>query len=386
MGERESRLSEMKRQPLLKVQYRDPIDGWEGILVIDSLVDGLCAGGVRVSRTVDENEAMRLARAMTLKMRSLGLPLGGAKVGIRYNPRSDDFQQAVTRFFQHVKPICAEMYGFGPDMNTSAAGLDQVARDIGMPTRHQALTRKRPDGMDAVKRYHEVLDKSYGPMIVQDARNGAGVAASVERTARITGLEGTLRVAVQGFGQVGGSTAWFLQRSGHTVVGIADGNGYYRSRNGLDVEALISKRAPDRTIDVSQLPGGVDILDRESVLEEDCDVLVLAAVADAVTHDTASKVRAKIVVEGGNLAVSEAASLLLHSKDVIVVPDFLASGGAISVVAGVICMGWNTDPLEDFIQHVGNHIGDAVERAVISAREKGLTVRQAAMLELGSDF
>ncbi len=380
MGSSWQPMTDTKRHPLLRVHYRDP-EGWEGMLVIDSLVNGRAAGGVRVTRTVDMEEVSRLANGMTLKMRSLGLPCGGAKSAIRYDPNSIGKREALMRFFTHIKPLCEQMYGFGPDMNTSPEDLDYVAEQLGFPTRHVALTRSSPP--DGIKNYHQVLGRSFGPMTVNEARSGAGTAASVLRAAKRLELAKPLRVAVQGFGQVGASTAWFLAKEGHKIVGVSDEGGYYRDPNGLDLDKLFAARPDGRSIDASRLDPRLIAGNRDFVISEECDVLVLAAVTDAVHADNANSVKAKLVVEGGNIAVTEAASLMLHGRNVLVVPDFLASGGAISVVVGVICMGWDVSDTTQFMKKVGDHIGDAVDRAVTRARAGNITVRQAALLECG---
>src|SRR5687768_10433122 len=92
--------------PLLKVQYCDPVDGWHACLVVDSLFDECAGGGVRVSPTTDAAEVEKLARAMTYKLRALGLPLGGAKAGIQLDPRRPGKVDALERFYRFVAPIC----------------------------------------------------------------------------------------------------------------------------------------------------------------------------------------------------------------------------------------------------------------------------------------
>jgi len=370
------------KPPTLRIHYRDP-EGWEGIMVIDSLVDGRAAGGVRVSRTVDTDEVLRLARAMTFKMKCLDLPLGGAKCGIRYDPDCPRKVDALTRFFQHVKPICEQMYGFGPDMNTSPQDLDTVATRIGLPSRHIALAGSNGAREEGIRRYHWVLDQKAGPISVNDARTGIGVAASVERAAALLGMRGPLKIAVQGFGQVGGSSAWFLSKAGHHIVGVADAGGYYRRSQGLDILALLDARGNQREIDPSKLSRDIERQDASAVIGESCDVLVLAAKGDVVTNENVDSVRAQLVVEGGNLATTDQANFSLHSRKVMVVPDFLASGGAIGVVAGVICLGWPVDPVDKFLEHVREHVGNVVERSVKSALEKNLPVRQAALVDYG---
>jgi glutamate dehydrogenase (NAD(P)+) len=369
---------------LLRVHYRDPKGGWEGICVIDSIVDGAAAGGVRLSKTVDVDEVAKLARAMTHKARILRLPLGGAKYGVRYDPSCPNKLDALTRFFAHIRPMCESVCGFGPDMNTSAHELDEVATRIGLPSRHIALAGGTK-GKALLDNYHSVLGKRVGPLRVLDARTGIGVASAAHRAAEVMQLARPLRVAVQGFGQVGSGTAYFLQQWGHTIVAIADIGATYASSAGIEVESLLASRNGAGMIDPRRLPPGIEQRPTEAIFSTDCDVLVLAANSFAVGRHNVDAVRAKLVVEGGNLGVEPDAEQMLHSRGVPVVPDFLASGGAFAVAAGVIRLGWEVSDPDVLLARLKEHIGYLTEHSTRLALEQRLTCRQAALLDIESD-
>ena len=175
----------MPRPPLVSITYRDPVQGWEGMLVIDSLVNGVCGGGLRVTKTVTVEEVTRLARGMTLKNSIMELPLGGAKSAIRYDPTATDLEDALVRFFEHVRPIVEKTYGFGPDMNTPPDLCDAVARRVGLKSRHMALAETSPHGYEGVANYDKALRLSFGPLTVVDARTSIGVTGAVETDARV---------------------------------------------------------------------------------------------------------------------------------------------------------------------------------------------------------
>lgn len=370
----------MRNHPILRVHYRDPSDGWEGVLVIDSLVEGSAIGGVRVSRTVDAGEVVRLARAMTLKNSVLDLHMGGAKTGIRYDPRSATRREALVRFFDHVRPLCERMYGFGPDLNTTAEELDQVAREVGLPSRMAGAARDAA----AIERYHASLLLPLGPFSLGDARTGLGVAAAVESAARRSGRDRPLRVAMQGFGTVGSAAAWLLASRGHAITAVADAGGTYAAAEGLDVDALLAaRRGAGHPVDRAALTADVKVSDRDDILFADCDVLVLAAVPDALREAHAGAVRAKIVVEGGNIAVTRRASMLLHGRGIPVVPDFIASGGAIALACGVLHLGFVHDDPSRLAAQVSDHIARATERAFDASERTRAPLRDAVLPEIG---
>src|SRR4051812_25587690 len=197
------------------------------MLVVDSLVDGVCAGGLRITTTVTLAEVKRLARGMTLKNAVMQLPLGGAKSAVRYDPRAGDLEDALVRFFEHIRPLCERMYGFGPDMNSPPDLCDAVARRAGLKSRHMALAEKSPYGYEGVANYDRALRCSIGPLTVTDARTAIGIAGAVETAARVYELGRPLRVAIQGFGSVGMGSVHFLRQRGHVIVGVADSGGTY---------------------------------------------------------------------------------------------------------------------------------------------------------------
>jgi glutamate dehydrogenase (NAD(P)+) len=374
----------MDRQPLLTISYRDRKQGWEGMLVIDSLVGGVCGGGLRVTRTVTQEEVRRLARGMTLKNTVMRLPLGGAKSAIRYDPTAPDLADALTRFFEHIRPMCERMYGWGPDMNTPPDLCDEVARRAGLRSRHMALAESSKFGYDGVASYDKALRAQYGPLTVTDARTSIGVAGAVETAAAVYELPAPLRVAVQGFGSVGMGTVHFLTQRGHKIVAVADGGGYYRDPDGLDFEQLFRARAGRREIDPEKIDPRLRGGTPDGVLEAECDVLVLAAVPDAVGPGQVDRLRCRLIVEGGNFAVAPAAFAALAARKIPVVPDFVASGGAIATVSGIIQLGWSSEPAA-LLGEIERRVSEATARTARTARECGMTMREAALLELPAD-
>lgn len=371
-----------RAHPLLSVSYRDPQGGWEGVLVIDSIVEGATIGGVRVTPTVHAGEVARLARSMTLKTMAIGLPVGGAKVGIRYDPGAATKRDAMSRFFAHVRPLCEAWYAFGPDMNTTSQELDEVAARAGIAWRLGALA-SAAEHEALRRRLIHAMDLPIGPFTVETLRTGAGVAAAVARAADCMRMRGPLRFAVQGFGVVGSAAAWSLCQRGHCLVSAADLGGSYTHQDGLDVSTLMAARGPGGLIEAEALPGFVHRSTAEDVLYADVDVLVLAAGPDAIHADNSERIRARLIVEGGNIGITAQAGARLHARGIAVVPDYLASGGAVAMGVGVIRSGFPHDDAGRLIGKIESLIAGATERAFQKAVDTALPMRMALMPDIG---
>lgn len=364
--------------PLLSIVYRDPEEGFEGYLVIDTLVDGVAGGGLRVTKSVDLNEVTNLARAMTLKNHIMGLPLGGAKSGVCYDPASPNLEAALSRFMKHVGPISAKMYGWGPDMNTPPDLCDAVAKNAGLKSRHMALAENSSYGYQGVENYNKALRMMTGPIPMTEGRTAIGVVAGMQTAAEVYGLDGPLRVAIQGFGSVGAGAAYFLEQRGYKVVGVADAKGYYRNADGLKFSDLYEARPNGREIEPDLLPADVECLANSAIFDEECDVMILAAVANAIDVKRAETVKTKMIVQGGNLVVAPEAEGLLHKRGIISVPDVLVNGGGIGIVGGVIQLGWDIDP-DTILREISERVNKWVRDASTKAKAENTSVRVAAM-------
>jgi glutamate dehydrogenase (NAD(P)+) len=140
-------------------------------------------------------------------------------------------------------------------------------------------------------------------------------------------LEGA-RVVVQGFGAVGKHTARFLTEKGAMLAGVADSRGTIYNPQGLDVEALIELKKAGKS--VAEYPNGKK-LDRDAVIDIECDIWIPAAQPDVIDENNVNRLKAKLVIEGANIPITDGAEKYLHAKGVLYVPDFIANAG------GVIC-------------------------------------------------
>lgn len=278
-------------------------------------------GGVRYHPTADLEEVRALASLMTWKTALLDVPFGGAKGGIEVDPTgmtSSELQRMTRRFthgISHVIGIYRDIPA--PDVNTNAQTMAWM--------------------MDAYSARH-----GYSPAIVtgkpldlggapgREAATGRGVVYVLESYAEEHGLDMTgLRVAVQGFGNVGSWVAREAAAHGCTVVAVSDRYGGVRHDGGLDVAALVAVVGKGGGLADTEQPG-VERITNDELLVGPCDVLVPAAMGEVVDADNAGEVQAPVVVEAANYPVTPGGDKVLGDRGIHVIPDVLANAGGVT--------------------------------------------------------
>jgi glutamate dehydrogenase (NAD(P)+) len=295
--------------PAKIVHVHEPALGLRAVLVVDNVARGASIGGLRLAPDVSTAECVRLARAMTLKNAAADLPHGGGKsvlYGDPRMPRGD--KERLIRAFAHALRN-EQDYIFGPDMGTDEACMawvmDEIGRSVGRPA---ALGGIPLDDLGAT---------------------GWGLRHAAEVAARHCGLAlpGT-RVAIQGFGAVGKHAARFLAEQGAILVAASDSQGTIHDPQGLDVAGLIALKAAGQPVGAH---GAGRKLDREAILDIDCDIWIPAARPDVVREDNVHRLKTRLVLQGANIPFTAGAESALHDRGVLVIPDFIANAG------GVIC-------------------------------------------------
>jgi len=298
------------------------VDVLTGHRVQHNLSRGPSKGGIRFSADVNLDEVRALAMWMTWKCALLDVPYGGAKGGVRLDPRAyseAELQRVTRRYTSELMPI------LGPT-------TDIPAPDIGTDEQVMAWM------MDtySVNSGHTVLGVVTGKPLELGGSRGRASATSrgvVDVALAVLdhrGLERErTRAAVQGFGKVGRGAARLLWEAGVKVVAVSDQFGAISRSDGLDLPAL--EEHVDTTGSVLGFAGADDLPERDDLLTHDVDLLVPAAVEGVIHSGNAGKVRASIIVEGANGPTTPAADAILADRDVLVVPDILANAGGVIV-------------------------------------------------------
>ena len=231
------------RDPMLRVEWTDPVTSRKGYVVIDRLVAGIAGGGTRVRAGLTLTEVERLAKTMSYKCGAMNLASGGAKGGIDCDPHSPEMRGMLTRFVTAVTPILDTYWATAEDLGITQSELDSVFNDVGLGMSVHAALKKLDDEAAAMDRVVRGLAVDVEGIGLADVIGGYGVAEAAVAALPYLGLTaGNTRAVVQGFGSMGGASARYLGRHGVTVVGIIDGNGCMVNQDGLDVEALLSAR------------------------------------------------------------------------------------------------------------------------------------------------
>jgi glutamate dehydrogenase (NAD(P)+) len=295
--------------PAKVILVREPGSGLDAVLVVDNVARGPAMGGLRIAHDASVEECTRLARAMTLKNAAAELPHGGAKSMLRGDPRMPRREkEALLRAFAHALRNEAD-YIFGPDMGTDETCMawikDETGRAAGLPV---ALGGIPLDELGAT---------GWGLLHCADlATQHIGIK-----------LDGA-RVAIQGFGAVGRHAARFLAARGTVLVAASDTQGTIVDERGIDVAELTRLKNEGRSVCDYPSPRK---LDRDAVVEVDCDIWIPAARPDVIDEGNVGKMRTRLVLQGANIPCTAGAEAALHARRVLVLPDFIANAG------GVIC-------------------------------------------------
>lgn len=365
------------KEPVLSLKLADPETGLLAFIVVDEFVDGIAGGGMRMSPSVTEEEVRRLAEVMTYKWAAMGIPFGGAKMGIIGEPNDPKKQDLLRAFGRLAKPILRTSVFTGPDMGISSDELEVVFEEVGIDTVNLVLKLKGMDGIIRVRK--DVRLSNLGGKSFEELITGWGVAQATEEAWNMMGNDiEDATISIQGFGAVGKSAALFLDGIGAKVVCISDAKGTIFKKDGLNVQSLADKQVETGLVNRKKLPKSVKRFDRDYWLSPKTDILIPAAVADAFNKSNIRKVKASLIVEGANIPASHEIEERLHKKGVFVVPDFIANAGLVCGF-GVIVTGATGRDQKDVFRETGRRIRKAVRSVYKATKKKDITPRQAAI-------
>ncbi len=292
-----------------------------GYRVQHSISRGPCKGGIRLAPDVTIEEVRALAAWMTWKCAVVGIPFGGAKGGVRCDPRKmsrGELERLVRRYTASIMDILGpERDVPAPDMGTDEQAMAWVMDTYSMHVRHTvtAVVTGKPVALGGSKGRRE--------------STGRGVTLMAREALKVLGMEREgCRVAIQGAGNVGSVAASLFHEQGYRVVAISDVSGGIHDPEGLDVPSLLAHLQQRRTLEGY---GGGDRIDNAALLTCECDLLVPAATENQITSANAERIRARVVLEGANGPTTAEADAILDRKGTFVVPDILCNAGGVTV-------------------------------------------------------
>ena len=297
------------------------VEVFTGYRVIHNTSRGPAKGGIRFDLNVTLDEVKALAAWMTWKCSVVNIPFGGAKGGVICDPNnlSDRELERVTRRYTAalIETLGPESDIPAPDVNTNERVMAWIMDTYSM--------HKRSAVMGVVTGKPVEVGGSLG----RREATGRGCMIVTKEALRHLGLplRGT-KVAVQGFGNVGSVAAKLLEQEGLTVVAVSDASGAVYNNNGIYIDDALEWTREHRYL--TGYPGG-EAISNEALMGLDIDVLLPAAVENAITSKNAETIRAKIICEGANGPTTPRADKILEQNGVFVIPDILANAGGVTV-------------------------------------------------------
>jgi len=345
---------------------------FEGYRVQHNTSRGPGKGGLRFHEDVTLSEVMALSAWMSIKTAAVNVPFGGAKGGVRVNPKQlsrSELERLTRRYTSEIGVIIGPHHDIpAPDVNTNpqimAWMMDTYSMNIGNTV--TGVVTGKP--------------VSLGGSLGRNEATGRGVFVMAREALRRTGstMVGT-RVAIQGFGNVGGTAARLFHQAEASVVAVQDHTGTVYNPAGLNVFELTQHA--EETGGVAGFAGG-DRISSDEFWTIDTDILVPAALESQITAKNADGIKARIVIEGANGPTTPEADDILAANNVLVVPDVVANAGGVTVsyfewVQDFASFFWSEEEINQRLERL---MKDAIDSIWQLAEEKHVSLRTAAYI------
>jgi len=342
-------------------------------LVRHNDVLGPAKGGIRMTPTVTMDDITGLSMEMTWKTSLIAVPFGGGKAGIRFDPAtvSPEAKEIVIRSFtrgvrRHIGP---EVYIPAPDMGTNEVDMghvrDCISYSNGTSITNGCFVTGKPVVLGGIAGRREAT--------------GKGVVYTTLEACDALGIDiKSARVAVQGFGNVGSVAADIIESCGAAVVAVSDVDCGLMNPDGIDIKSLIKHVRQNGSI--KGFSGAVEI-ERDKVLEADCDILIPAAAQSQITGQNAGKIKAKIIAEGANSPTTPEGDDILNQRNVFIIPDILCNAGGVFVSYLEYTQETQREQMsgEQVEKRLSERMSNKFQEVYEYATDNGIGMRNAAM-------
>jgi glutamate dehydrogenase (NAD(P)+) len=346
---------------------------YEGYRVQHNMSRGPGKGGVRFHQDVTLSEVMALSAWMTVKNAAVNVPYGGAKGGIRVDPKTlsrNELQRLTRRYTSEISLIIGPNKDIpAPDVNTNEQVMAWMMDSYAMIEGNLStgVVTGKPISLGGSLGRREATGR--GVFVV-------GREAALKRGVEIDGA----RVAIQGFGNVGGVAATMFAAAGAKVVAVQDHTGTVVHQGGLDVARLHHHVAECGS--VTGFPGAEAFLERDAFWDIESEILIPAALEQQITAANAPRIRTRIILEGANGPTTPEADDILTDRDVLIVPDVLANAGGVTVsyfewVQDFSSFFWSEDEINARLTRI---MQDAFNAVWSVSQEKKVTLRTATFI------
>lgn len=334
-----------------------------GYRVQHNLFRGPAKGGIRYHPDVTLDEVTALAMWMTWKCALMDIPFGGGKGGVVCNPKEmsiGEVERMTRRFTSELMVIIGPEKDIpAPDVNTNAQTMAWILDTYSMNVGHSvpSVVTGKPIALGGSRGREEATGRGCVHTVLEALEHFELPVKGV-------------RVAVQGFGNVGRIAAQLIQRKGAKIVAASDSRGGVYNPKGLNLAAVIKHKG-----ETGQIAGCCqgDAVTNAELLEVDCDVLIPAALENQITEQNAARIRAKVVAEGANGPTTPGADRILYDRGIFLIPDILANAGGVTVsyfewVQGLMEYFWSEKEVNEKLRGV---MGRAFQETLeVSLREK----------------
>ncbi|MFN8267403.1 MAG: Glu/Leu/Phe/Val dehydrogenase [Chitinophagales bacterium] len=291
-------------------------------------------GGIRYSDMVNQDEVMALAALMTYKCAVVNVPFGGAKGGIKINPKEfteEELERITRRYaFELIKKgfIGPSLDVPAPDYGTGEREMSWIVDTYTQFNQQElnaaACVTGKPIGQGGVHGRTEATGRG----VFYGLKHVCSFTDDMKKLGLPVGIEGK-KVIVQGFGNVGFHTAKVMQENGAVIVGVAEFEGGLFNAKGIDVDDLKKFQIENKTI--RNYPKAKFIKNSNELMEHECDILIPAALENQITKENAPRIKAKIIGEGANGPITPQAESILMKNGALIVPDMYLNAGGVTV-------------------------------------------------------